>query len=107
MPIITRFVVRSKRNRARLGLLFTIVVVQRLTAHDAVLGRFDRPLLAVGIMTRLADRIVSDYIEDQVIGTIVDDLVGFVWLEEKRIARSDLDLAAAVPHGAAPGDNVI
>ena len=55
------------------ALLLTIVIFERLTPHDAVLWRFDGPLLAVGIMTSLPDGIVGDNVEDQVAGTIVDD----------------------------------
>ena len=47
-------------------------------------------------MAGFTDRIVRDEVEDQVVGTIVDNFVRLVRLEEKCVARLNLDLAALV-----------
>ena len=47
-------------------LLFAVEVIERLGPEEPALGRTDEPLVAVGIITGFANRIISDHIIDKI-----------------------------------------
>ena len=63
----------------------TVKIIQRLGAEDGPLGRVDQPLLTVGIIAGLADRIVGDNIENQIPIAVGEQLMGLLGPKEKRI----------------------
>lgn len=65
------------------------------------------PLFAVGVINRFAHRIVRHDVENQILCAVVDELVGFVRFEEKRITRPDGCRSVLVPRLTRPGDDVI
>src|SRR5439155_18612341 len=80
--------------------LFTVVMFQRFTAKNPAFGRAYRPFLAVVIMNRLTDGIVRHHVENQVLGAVVDKLMGFAGLEDKGVARLDWGCSLLISHAA-------
>ena len=64
----------------------TIEVIERLGPHRRRSGDLNAPFVAVGIVTRFADRIVGNDVKDEVRGAVVDELMRLAGLEETRVA---------------------
>jgi hypothetical protein len=91
-----------------LTLLFAAKIMGFAAFHDDVIRRSrNRPFLAVGIITRLADWIVGDHVVAQFFRPRIGNLVRFAGAEEKRIACDDFGRASCVPHLATTGDDEI
>ena len=75
--------------------------------HDIVRGPENRPLFAIGIVTRFADRVVRDHVVTEVVRSGIGDLVRVAWTKEKRVARSDFCHSSFVAHLAAARDDKI
>src|SRR5436190_15506453 len=65
-----------------------VEVVQIFGADNPALGGAHQPLLAVGKIRRLSDGIVRYNVKDKILGAVIDELMGFVRLEDKGVPRS-------------------
>src|SRR5438132_12035851 len=57
--------------------LFAVVTIQRFAAKNPPFWREHHPLPAIGIMRRLADGIVRHYVDHEIPGAVVDELMRF------------------------------
>ena len=70
-------------------LLFAVVVVEGVGADESGRRGEDSPFIAVGVVAGLADGVVGDDVDDEVLGAVVEELMGFTGLEDKSVAGFD------------------
>src|SRR6187401_248555 len=66
--------------------LFAIEVIERFAAEQPAFGRTNEPFLAVGVVTRFADRVVGHDDDDQIFLAIVDELMRLVRRKDESVA---------------------
>jgi len=64
--------IRALGSRQQLNSLFAVVVVQCVAPEQAAFGGAHAPLPAVGIIDRLANRIVRHYVENQILRAVIN-----------------------------------
>ena len=67
-------------------LLFAIEIIQWIRTHEFALWRTHQPFLAVGIIGRLADWIVGDNVDDEILGAVIGQLMRLVRSKDKCVA---------------------
>src|SRR5437879_3209928 len=77
-----------------------IIIIQRLAPQNSPLWRAHTPFLAVRVISGFAHWIIRDHVKNEVLIAIIDDLVRFVRLEQKCIARFNGRRASIVPNQA-------
>src|SRR5205807_241827 len=88
-------------------LFFAVVVVEGVGTDELGRGGENSPFVAVGIMTGLADGIIGDDVEDEILGTVVDELVRFAGLEEEGVAGFDGGCSVFMTDDAFAGNDVV
>src|SRR5262245_20222068 len=88
-------------------LFFTIEILQSAGPDEPAFGRTHEPFLAIGIITRFADRIIGNYIKNQLLRAVVGELMRFSRFEQERVPGHDLARAFLVPNGAFAGNDMI
>ena len=63
--------------------------------------------MAVGVIVGLADGIVRDDVDDEILGAVVGNLVRFAGMEEKGVAGFDGRCAVLMTNNAFAGDYVV
>src|SRR5213079_2808361 len=83
------------------GSFLALVMLPACWTDYRALWYRDGPLVAVGMVVRLAQRVVCHDIENQVLGAIIGDLVRLVRLEEEGVAYLDWRVSLRVTDDAA------
>ena len=79
------------------GSLLSFVVFETFRADEPALRGADQPFPAVRIVARLAERVVGHDVENQILGAVIDELMGLAGLEDECIARLDSRRPILVP----------
>ena len=77
-----------------------VIDLGSLNDHFFIIRLEDGEFAAVGIMTSIASRIISDYVINEILCAIVHELVGFTRSKEECIARRDFGYPILVAHFA-------
>lgn len=89
--------------RLPIFLFFAVEVIDRFAAHESPPRGTHEPLLAVGIVTGFADRIIGDDHDDKIDISIVGELMRLARFENEGVAGFDRRRAAVMPNDASAG----
>jgi len=101
-------IVDSQTRHLNSAFLFlTVVIIQRFRADHPSIGVDCRPLIAVGVMAGVADWIIGDDVENQILGAGIPDLMRFAGLKDERVARFDRCGPINVPDSPLAGNDMV
>jgi hypothetical protein len=90
------------------ALFLAMKVIDGCTFEDrSVETARESPFVAIRIMARFAHRIVGDDVKNQIVWTVIDNLVRFTWGTEDSVAWYQFGQPFRCPDFASTGDNEI
>src|SRR5215472_16722787 len=87
--------------------LFAVEIVKGTGTDDFSFGRTYQIFVAIRIVARLANRIISDYVKDQVLSSVISHLMGLTRLEDESVTSLDIHRAILVADFSGTGNDVV
>src|SRR5260370_40165037 len=86
---------------------FTIEIIQRVRTNQSALRYRHTPLIAVGLIVCIANRIVGHDVKDHVLGGVIGDLVRLTRFENKCVASLNRSSPVFMADDAAARNHMI